>query len=173
MPCKKEYRALNRFSPEHIKLGKLEVGYQELTHPDSIFAYSFLVDGKKFVCATDTEHKDSPDPRLVNFAKNADILYYDSQYTPEEYLGTKGTLTGAVPKFDWGHSTYEWAIRNALAANVALVVLGHHEPLRDDMGIYALNERALEFRDSLLKLPENKGKKLEVVMASQDLEHTL
>src|SRR3989338_222616 len=173
MPCEKEYTELPRLDPRMIQIGNAVITYQELTHPDSVFAYAVEIDGKKFVCASDTEHKDSPDPRLVRLARNADILYYDAQYTPEEYIGTPGTLTGPVPKFDWGHSTYEWGIRNALAANVATLVLGHIEPMRDDFLIERLYERALDFKDAQLKLLENNGKRLEVVMAHQGLEQRL
>ena len=78
-----------------------------------------------------------------------------------------------MPKFDWGHSTYEWGIRNALAANVATLVLGHIEPMRDDFLIEKLYERALDFRDEQLKLAVNQGKKLEVIMGYQGLEQRL
>lgn len=173
MPCGKIYTELPRLDPHKIEIGKVSITPRELTHPDSVFAYLFEINGKKFVCATDTEHKDSPDPRLVKLAKDAGILYYDAQYTPREYRGDPASLTGALTKFDWGHSTYEWAIRNALAANVKTVVLGHHEPLRDDFGMEKLLERAKNFRDEQLRLPENNGKTLEVVMAYQGLEQRL
>ena len=173
MPCNKEYTELPRLEPHEIPIGKASVVYQELTHPDSVFAYSVEINGKKFVCATDTEHKDSPDPRLVKLVSGADILYYDSQYDPEGYLGDPKSLTGPLTKFDWGHSTYEWAIRNALAANVRTVVLGHHEPVRDDFKIKELEERASEFSYEQLKLPKNSGKDLKVIMAYQGMEQRL
>ncbi len=173
MPCQKHYLELRRLNPRKIRLGEVEISYQELTHPDFVFAYRFEIAGKAFVCATDTEHKDCPDPRLVKLAQDADVLYYDAHYTPEEYRGTPGVLTGAMNKFDWGHSTYEWAIKNALAANVKTVVLGHHEPLRDDFQLQELWERALSYTEKQLKLPQNSDKKLEVLLAYQGLEHKL
>ena len=173
MPCGKEYRELSRMEPEEVTIGKARVRHQELTHPDSVFAYSIEAEGKKFVFATDTEHKDRPDPRLVRLARNADILYYDSQYTSEEYDGDPKSVTGLPAKIDWGHSTFEWAVRNALAAGVKTAVLGHHEPRRDDFGLEELFERALAFRDTQLRLPEHSGKQLEVVLAYQGLEQTL
>ena len=173
MPCDKHYHELGRLAPEPIQLGKAKVTYTELTHPDAVFAYAIEVDGKKFVCATDTEHKDRPDPRLVKLAKDAKVLYYDAQYTPEEYEGQPKTLTGQMPKFDWGHSTYEWAVKNAITANVETIVLGHLEPLRDDFNTEKLLERALDYKDNQLKLPENAGKNLNVIMAYQGLEQKL
>jgi len=168
MPCRKNYRELGRMEGEIIKIGDAEVRYQELTHPGSIFAYKISVDGKSFVCATDTEHKDSADPRLVNLAKGAEILYYDGQYTSEEYIGNKGPT-----KFDWGHSTPEWGIKNALEAGVKIVVIGHHEPTRDDFGIEQVLERANDFKEAQLKLPGNEGKKLRVIMAYEGLEQKI
>lgn len=173
MPCGKNFVELGRMESQSIKIGKAEIHYQQLTHPDVVFGYSISALGKKFVFATDTEHKDSPDPRLLRLAQNADILYYDSQYLPEEYIGCTGCLTGAMNKFDWGHSTYEWAIRNGLAANIKTIMLGHHEPERDDFQLEDLWKRARDFLDNQLKLPENKGKQQEVLLAYQGLEQTL
>lgn len=173
MPCGKDYRELSRMSPGEVTIGKAKVRHQELTHPDSVFAYAIEIGGRKFVFATDTEHKDRPDPRLVQLAKDADILYYDAQYTSEEYDGDPKSVTGRPPKIDWGHSTYEWAVRNALAAGVKTVVLGHHEPRRDDFGLEELFARALKFRDEQLALPQHAGRQLEVVLAYQGLEQTL
>lgn len=173
MPCDKDYQELPRLSPFTFKIGQATVTYQELTHPDSVFAYSISLNGKKFVFATDNEHKDVPDPRLVRLAKDADILYFDAQYDPEGYIGDPKSVTGPLPKIDWGHSTYEWGVRNSLAAGVKALVLGHHEPRRDDFGIELILERALRFRDEQLRLPENEGKKLEIVLASEGLEQRL
>ncbi|MEZ7890476.1 MAG: MBL fold metallo-hydrolase [Candidatus Wallbacteria bacterium] len=174
MPCSKNCMELGRLEPGPMKIGNATICYQELTHPDSVFAYSVENNGKKFVCATDTEHKDSPDPRLIKLAQNADVLYYDTQYLPEEYKGgDPKCLTGALTKFDWGHSTYEWGIKNALAANVSTLVLGHHEPFRDDFQLEKLYERSLIFRDGQLKLKENEGKKLEIILGYEGLTHAL
>ena len=173
MPCDKDYTELGRMSPVPIRLGQTVVNYQELRHPDRSFGYAIEINNKKFVFATDTEHADIPLARLVNLAKNADILYFDSQYDPEGYGGDPKSITGAFPKIDWGHSTFEWAVRSALAADVRVVVLGHHEPKRDDFGLEKILERALIFRDEQLKLPENKDKKLDVVLAAEGLEQKL
>ena len=173
VPCHKNYMELRRLNPKKLKIGEVEVSYRELSHPDFVFAYRFDVKGKSFVCATDTEHKDSSDPRLLQLAQDADILYYDAQYTPEEYVGEAGSITGGFSKFDWGHSTYEWAIKNALTANVKKVVLGHHEPVRDDFFLDKLQKRALKFLEKQLSLPQNKGKTLEVELGYQGLKQML
>jgi len=165
MPCKKKYHELGRMNGEIINIGESEIIYQELDHPDSVFGYRVTVEGKSFVCATDTEHRDRPDPNLVSLAKGADVMFYDGQYTSEEYEGKAGPN-----KFKWGHSTPEWGVRNALKANVGILVIGHHEPMRDDFGIEKMYEETLKFRDKQLELPENSGKNLEIIMAKEEME---
>jgi phosphoribosyl 1,2-cyclic phosphodiesterase len=168
MPCKKTYKELGRIASTEIPVGKVVVKYAELDHPDRVLGYSMGIGGKKFVCATDTEHRAIEDPFLIELAKDADILYYDAQYTPEEYSGKEGPS-----KVRWGHSTFELAVKTALAANVDTVVLGHHEPTRSDFKVEELMENALEFRNECLRLPGNEGKALNVVMAYQGLEQRL
>lgn len=105
----------------------------KLSHPDGVFAYKVTAEDAAIVYATDTEHRDVLDQRIINFCKKgqqADILIYDAQYTPDEYSGKIG-----MPKFDWGHSTYIWAVNTALAAGVETLVLFHHDPKHDDDSI--------------------------------------
>lgn len=177
MPFTKNYHELDMLSPRPIKIGKVRVTYQTLTHPGFVFAYAFEINGKKFVFATDNELTDTPDPRLVKrltkLSRNADILYFDSQYDPEGYIGDPNSVTGELPKIGWGHSTYEWAVKHAIAANVATLVLGHHEPRRNDFEIEKILTRAIEFRDEQLNLPTNESKKLDIVLASEGLERRL
>ena len=170
MACDTEYRELGRMNLSPIKLPNSQViiEYRELDHPDRSFGYSFEVNGKKFACATDTEHRDIVDPSISFLAKNADVLYYDAQYTPEEYAGEKGPH-----KVRWGHSTYEWGVKTALATNTKTLVLGHHEPSRDDLGLKEIEYRATNFLNKQLELPENKDKKLKVIMAYEGLEQKL
>lgn len=169
MPCKKSYKELGRMTPVELQVGNAIVKYAELDHPDRVLGYSVELSNKKFVCGTDTEHRGVEDPILVGLAKNADVLYYDAQYTPIEYSGEGAPMS----RVRWGHSTYEWAIKTALAANVNTVVLGHHEPKRDDFGMELLLQKAITFKEKMLALPENRSKKLDVVLAYQGLEQRL
>jgi ribonuclease BN (tRNA processing enzyme) len=86
------------------------------------------------VYATDTEHFACIDPTLLSLARDADVLIYDAQYTPEEYPGKVG----------WGHSTYEAAAELARAAGVGRLVLFHHDPRRGDDEVAAIEARAQE-----------------------------
>jgi ribonuclease BN (tRNA processing enzyme) len=89
------------------------------------------------VYATDTEHYSCVDPALQRLAEGADVLIYDSQYTPEEYAGERGPS-----RVGWGHSTFEAGARLAHSAGVARYVLFHHDPRRSDDAVLEIEKRA-------------------------------
>lgn len=124
--------------------GKTQIQGIRLNHPDGVFCYKISESCEKskwksLVYATDTEHRNIPDPRLVDFASDAEVLIYDAQYTPEEYEGKSG-----FPKFDWGHSTFEFAVDTALRAGVNHLFLFHHDPEHTDEDIDRIQQRARE-----------------------------
>ena len=88
--------------------------------------------------ATDTEHYACIDPELYALLRGADVLIYDSQYTPEEYRGTAPTNS----KVGWGHSTWQAGAELARAAGVAQLVLFHHDPNRSDAQLAAIEDLA-------------------------------
>lgn len=62
------------------------------------------------------------DMEHAEFARGADLLIHDAQYTEEEYR----------KKVGWGHSTAEYACKVAQVAKVKKLALTHHEPTRTD-----------------------------------------
>jgi phosphoribosyl 1,2-cyclic phosphodiesterase len=110
-------------------------------HPNGVWAYRVDYAGKSVVYATDTEHYAVVDARLVKLAKDADVLIYDSQYTPEEYAGTAGT-GGA--KIGWGHSTFAEAAKLAKEAGAKRLILYHHDPTQSDALVAEKERRARE-----------------------------
>jgi ribonuclease BN (tRNA processing enzyme) len=108
-------------------------------HPNGVWAFRIEHGGRVAVYATDTEHYAVVDAHLAVLAKGADILIYDSQYTPEEYAGTAGT---GGPKTGWGHSTFEEAAKLARAAGVKRLVLFHHDPMQSDAAVREKERRA-------------------------------
>ena len=80
-------------------------------------------------------------------AKNADVLIYDSQYTPEEYIGNPPPA-----KFDWGHSTYEIGVDTAKAADVKQLVLFHHDPSHNDEKVLEIEKLAQERANDRVKV---------------------
>jgi len=94
-------------------------------HKQSGGSYGFRLDdeGASLVMCTDLEHVNGIDPDIVEFAKDADLLIHDGQYTTDEY---KNKFKG------WGHSTWEQAVEVAIRANVKKLIITHHDPDHND-----------------------------------------
>ena len=115
-------------------------------HPGGVFAYRVDYKGRSVVYATDTEHYSIPDPKLVALAKDADVLVFDTMYTPEEYSGERG----GIPKTGWGHSHFEAGVALVKAAGVRKYVLFHHDPTQTDAMVREKERRTRElFPESL------------------------
>ncbi len=117
----------------------VEVFPINLSHPNVGMGYKFVEDGKTFVFLTDNElgyrHREGRSfEEYVAFSKDADLLFHDAAYTPEEY---KIRMT-------WGHSTYTDALNLALAAGVKRFGLFHHDHNRDDDELDAIVQKCRE-----------------------------
>ena len=117
---------------EVFTVGEARVTVARGNHPGGVSAYRIDHGGASIVYATDTEHYACVDPALRALADGADVLVYDAQYTPEEYRAKVG----------WGHSTYVAAAELARAAGVGRLVLYHHDPMRADADVAALEAEA-------------------------------
>jgi phosphoribosyl 1,2-cyclic phosphodiesterase len=105
-----------------------------LNHPQGCVGYRIEADDKVFVLATDTEPGSPFHDRSVRaLAQNADLLIYDSQYTPERLQGEKK---------GWGHSSWQEGVRIAQERNVKRLALFHHDPDSDDACVDSLVARA-------------------------------
>jgi phosphoribosyl 1,2-cyclic phosphodiesterase len=63
-----------------------------------------------------------PNQRIFDFCRGADVLIYDTTYTPEEYIDRIG----------WGHSDYLFSLRLAAEANVRRLYIFHHDQNHSD-----------------------------------------
>jgi hypothetical protein len=88
---------------------------------------------------------------LVDLCRGADLLIYDTQFTPEEYR----------QKPHWGHSTPDDAIAVARAAGVKTLCLYHHAPGRSD------DEQDAIYREYSEKLA---GGDLSLIAAQEGME---
>jgi phosphoribosyl 1,2-cyclic phosphodiesterase len=114
------------------------------THPNGVMCYRVEWKGHAVVYASDVEGGPDVNWRLTNFARGADLLIYDAQYTEPHYLGL---APGLPPTKGWGHSTITMAADFAKAANVKQLALFHHEPVYEDWTI-AQNEQDAKKRFS-------------------------
>lgn len=120
--------------------GDLVVSYKYLNHPILCLGYRFEYKNKKFCTCYDHEPfqnlfkgdilneeegelaANDNNSRITAFFRNADLLVHDAQYTSIEYKKYIG----------WGHSTYKYAISQAMKGNVNRLALFHHDPERTD-----------------------------------------
>lgn len=105
----------------------LKVEPINLSHPNGGFGFKFTEGKSSFVFLTDNElgfqHPDGRKPEdYAEFARDAELLFHDAQYTDEDIKKTRG----------WGHSTYNETLDLAIAANVKKLGIFHHDPDRTD-----------------------------------------
>ena len=116
-----------------MTVGDLTVEPFQLNHPQGAGGYRIESHGAVIVYATDREHGDQKlDAVMREYARDADVLIHDAQYTVEEYPRFKG----------YGHSTWEEAVNVALQGNVKQLILFHHDPTHDDEMVSAIEADA-------------------------------
>jgi len=99
-----------------------KVTAQRHNHPGGAYSFRIERQGEVLVICTDVEHGEAIDPKLVELARDADLLVHDAQYTADELERRRG----------WGHSSYDQAMQVAEMANVKSLALTHHDPDHDD-----------------------------------------
>ena len=110
-------------------------------HPGGSYGYRLEVDGRVIVICTDVEHGDTINEDIVEFARDADLLIHEAQYTDEELLTHKG----------WGHSSFTQAIEVAERANAKLLAMTHHDPDHDDEFLRKIEKQCQDrFKDCVL-----------------------
>ena len=167
---------------QRFEIGPAVVRCTRLNHPSIALAYRVDAGGRSVVYASDTapftdilfEHEfiarppvlgepldpskaaqlDAMRRALVELCRGADLLLYDTQFTPEEYRA----------KPHWGHSTPDDAIAIARDAEVRALALYHHAPNRTDDELDAIDAR---YRAGLA------GDPLVLVTAREGLELTV
>jgi phosphoribosyl 1,2-cyclic phosphodiesterase len=128
-----EFKQIN---PEQwCQIGNFRVYPMLLSHPGEAYGYR-IEDGQScLVCASDAEYK-RVDPTStesdVEFFREADLLIFDAQYS----------LTEALDKPDWGHSTPMMGAELAYRAGVKRLALFHHDPASSDEKIWLGKEQA-------------------------------
>ena len=93
-------------------------------HPDNALNF-YITDGKSAVaylldCET-TAFDSQAYQELVEICKGADVIIFDTTYSPEDYKNKKG----------WGHSTYEDGIKLARETNCKHILFTHYSPEYD------------------------------------------
>jgi ribonuclease BN (tRNA processing enzyme) len=105
-------------------------------HPQGVFVYRIEMGDRKLVFATDVEGYAGGSRQLIQFAREADLLIHDAEFSSEEYLN------GNPPRQGWGHSTWEMAVEVAQAARVKKLALTHHNAHHDDAFLEDIEQQA-------------------------------
>lgn len=114
---------------------EVAVRYSE-AHPFGVMLYRVAWSGRSIVYATDVEAPKGGFEDVSEFARGADVLIHDAQYTDEEYFGA------TLDKVGWGHSTVRMAAEAAQAAKVGELLLYHHDPSHDDAAVKRIERAA-------------------------------
>ncbi len=141
MPGPRPGRTFSQVPADGAHIGNVVIRPISLNHPNGCTGYRIEAGGRSVVFATDHEHgNEALDRGLIEQAAGADLLIYDSQYTPEEYELRRG----------WGHSTPQAGARIAHEAGVTQLILFHHEPTHpDDMVSRLVGEARKTFPNTI------------------------
>lgn len=85
-------------------------------HPDQTTLFSFLIGKRKIVYGLDCELSETFLRKMLEFAKDADLMICDCQYSPREYPSHIG----------WGHSSWEQWVKLALNCHARKLWLAHY-----------------------------------------------
>jgi phosphoribosyl 1,2-cyclic phosphodiesterase len=103
--------------------------HKSYAHPGGVYVYRISWHGRSVVYATDTEGYIGTDRRLVQFAKDTDVLIHDAQYLEAHY---RGQLAEFPATQGYGHSTALMACEVASASKAGQLILFHHDPSYSD-----------------------------------------
>jgi ribonuclease BN (tRNA processing enzyme) len=115
---------LNTFPAEGLQISdSIKLSATLHGHPNGANSYRLELGNIVIVYCTDIEHPEKQlNQNVIDFAKNADILINDAQFTDEELPAHIG----------WGHSSWQQSTALAREANVKQLVLFHHNPYNND-----------------------------------------
>nr|WP_319492464.1 MBL fold metallo-hydrolase [uncultured Desulfobacter sp.] len=137
------YNADIRFDASLIKnfsIGSLDIETIPTSHSQNSLGYKFTENGKTFVFLTDNElgythSKGNTIKTYIDFSKDADVLFHDTEYTDKEYLKKSG----------WGHSRLSDVLELSANASVRQLGLIHINQDRTDDQVDAMVDQCRRF----------------------------
>lgn len=104
-----------------------------LNHPGGAVGYRVEWGGRAVAIITDTEHKPgSLDPAVLKLIEGCDLFFYDSQFLDAE-MDTY---------CNYGHSSWQQAVRLARESGAGQVGFIHHAPWRTDTDLMEFDRQA-------------------------------
>lgn len=117
--------------PASLRIGNVQVAAIPGDHPGGCLVMKLSFEGKTLVYATDQEPSETSFGTLAAFAKDADLLMFDGQFTEEEAEVRKG----------FGHSSPSKGIELMDACGAKQLLLIHHDPARTDAALEEMERR--------------------------------
>lgn len=157
MASSRKYILLNEGEYE---VGGAKISWRRMNHPGGSIAYRISDGGKTLIFSTDTELREEDfvkNRNNCNFFEDVDMLILDSQYT----------LGEAIEKYNWGHTSYSLAVDFAVAWNIPMLGLFHHEPKYGDEKLIGILNSAREY------LSYQAAGKVTIFMATESLQLTI
>ncbi len=104
-----------------------------LNHGVGASGFRFDHAGKALAIITDHEHRaDEPEPALIAFSRDADLLVYDGMWDEEvDFECLRG----------WGHSSWQAGLRLKARSGARRLVSVHHAPAHTDVELAAREAR--------------------------------
>lgn len=121
-----------------IQIDDLTVTPYLLDHPDPSWGFRVESQGKAYAHCVDTECTRQSREALgldLPLYQNADLMYFDAQYT----------LPELAEKANWGHSAAEIGLDISYRENIKNVVFAHHDPGASIEQIQALEAQARDY----------------------------
>lgn len=121
-------------------IGSARVTALPIEHPGPTVGFRIEENGRSLAYMPDHEpavlgdfRRESPE-WIDGFAiaERADVLFHDSQYTPEEYEARRG----------WGHSSFTDSVAYAEVTGARKLVMFHHDPAHSDEALEEMEREA-------------------------------
>ena len=113
---------------ETVTVNGFEIAHFANNHEGDCYGYAISRQGKKIALMTD--HEATFPDSYKTWGDDYDVVIHDAQCTDQEYRGMYGR----------GHSTFSQAIANAKNMGACTILLTHHEPLRTDAEMLAIEK---------------------------------
>jgi phosphoribosyl 1,2-cyclic phosphodiesterase len=139
-----------------LKLRDMTITPYQLDHPDPCWGYRVECGGKNYAHCVDTEGtrttREALGPDLPLY-QNADLMYFDAQYT----------LPELAEKANWGHSAAQLGLDIAFRENIKQILFAHHDPGANTAQINELKAQTREYYDWKIKTSGANNVKLPTV----------
>lgn len=127
--------ATRTFNPGDVlrPIDGIEIQTRSLDHPGGAVGYRIDYNGKSVAMVFDTGHVPGElDPNVMALISGVDLFLYDATFTEPEFDHYR----------EFGHSTWQQAVKLAMAAKARRVGFVHHSPFRTDAELDAIEAEA-------------------------------